>query len=128
MSPVDPDVEIVPDVTARGLRVQVLAVKNPGLWIIRGIGCFGKRIETLREWIEPYVALVPDPAVLEWTQHQYFITGYLVSGSGDIDRMGYPNSGVYLFSHIPHEWKPDQHDDHCAYRNARMLRNDTRHL
>lgn len=125
---IDLPADTVPDVTARGLRIQVLAVKNPGQWIIRGIGCFGKRVETLREWIEPYVALVPDPTVLEWSQHAYFIPSYLASSAYGLDGMGYPASGVYLFSHVDHQWQPDVHDHHCAYRNARMLRNETRHL
>jgi hypothetical protein len=85
------------DVSAYGVPVRVVAVKWPGNWIIRGIYCF-ESVEQVAAKVRPFVAIVP-PEELEWTTHRYSLPGYLVYGTGDLPRWGWPDTGVFLFPH-----------------------------
>lgn len=96
----------ITDVTARGVPLQVVAVKWPGHWIIRAMRCMAP-LEEVVKMIQPYIASAP-PDELEWTHHRYEFPGYVVYGSGDLLGLnelrheGYnwpvpPNGVVYLF-------------------------------
>lgn len=85
------------DVAAACVPIQVVAVKWPGHWIIRGIFCF-ESIETVTAKVRPFVVVMPQDE-LEWTNHEYRLPGYLAYGTGDLPRIGWPGQGVFLFAH-----------------------------
>lgn len=101
MSNTDTSVIDIPDVTARGVRIQVVAVKWPGHWILRGIFAFKSMPEIIRK-IQPYLALIPTDE-LEWSEHEYMLPHYLAYGDGDLPRIGWPGQGVFLFEHQDHD-------------------------
>jgi hypothetical protein len=89
--------ESIPNVAAKGVPIQVVAVKRDGHWIIRAIASF-RTVETLTSWIQPYLALAEGPH--EWSQHEYHLPAYLAYGGGDLKPMGWPDAGVFLFPHL----------------------------
>lgn len=80
-----------------GIPIQVVAVKWPQHWIIRGIFCFQSESQ-VANMVRPYVAAVP-PDELEWTAHTYLFPSYLAYGTGDLPHIGWPGGGVFLFAH-----------------------------
>jgi hypothetical protein len=100
------------DVSAHCVPVQVVSAKLSGEWIIRAIGPF-RDVPTLRSWIEPFTKMAPRAAVIEWTFHKYRIPAYLVYGFGQVEGLGWPQPGVWIFRKVgdPPDERSTVYDD-----------------
>ncbi len=85
------------DARAGSVSLTVVAAKKPGHWIVRAMSPFTDAAR-LRSMAESHVG-TPDPEI-EWTSHTYGgWPGYVVYGSGDLPRLGWP-TGVYRFDWV----------------------------
>lgn len=110
----------LPDIQAKGVHIQVVAVKLPNEWILRGIGAF-KSVEEVTSWLTPFVLMAARPADhFEWSQHRYNLPHYLVYGSGTMVGSGWPETGVWVFHRV------GSHDEpHANYSKAAKLRDSS---
>lgn len=98
------------DARALSVSLTVVAAKKPGHWIVRAMCPFATE-DALRRSAERHVGTL-DPEI-EWTTHVYAgWPGYVVYGSGDLPRLGWPPPGVYRF-----DWVIDD----CYARDAVRL-------
>jgi hypothetical protein len=87
------------DVSAKGIRTTVVAIKVSGKFILRGIKKWANP-EVVRERMEPYVAIMTcllNTDEYEWTFHNYFSPHYLEYGDGDLPQRASYSDGLYLF-------------------------------